>query len=85
MEAKSVVETIVKKLKNDKSFAKKFKEDPKAAIMSVVGKALAQDKLDDILGALKGKISLDEIGKMLDSDGDGKPDLGAIGNILGKK
>ena len=85
MEVKSVVETIVKKLKNDKNFARKFKEDPKAAIMSVVGKELAQDKLDDILGALKGKISLDEIGKMLDSDGDGKPDLGAIGNILGKK
>lgn len=53
--------------------------------MSVVGKELAQDKLDDILGALKGKISLEEISKMLDSDGDGKPDLGALSSILGKK
>lgn len=85
MEVKSIVETIIDKLKNDKSFAKKFKEDPKGTIMSVVGKELAQDKLEDILKELKTKVSFDELGKLLDSDGDGKPDLGAIGSLLGKK
>ena len=85
MEVKSIVETIIDKLKNDKSFAKKFKEDPKGTIMSVVGKELAQDKLEDILKELKTKVSFDELGKLLDSDGDGKPDLGVIGSLLGKK
>ncbi len=85
MEIKSVVEDVIKKIKNDKSFAKKFKEDPKAAIMNIVGKELAQEKLDDILKELKGKVSIDDLGKLLDSDGDGKPDLGALGNIFGKK
>ena len=85
MEIKSVVEDIIKKIKNDKSFAKKFKEDPKGAIMNIVGKELAQEKLDDILKELKSKVSIDDLGKLLDSDGDGKPDLGALGSIFGKK
>lgn len=85
MEIKSEIETIVKAIKEDKNFAKKFKKDPKAAIMSVVGEELAQDKLDDILKSVKGKFSMDELSKLLDSDGDGKPDLGAVGNILCKK
>ena len=34
-----------------------------------------------MIEGVKEKISLDKLGKLLDSDGDGKPDLGALGKI----
>lgn len=82
MDIKNIVESVIKKASTDKNFAKQLKADPKKAITSLLGKELAQDKLDDVLGALKGKI---DFASLLDSDGDGKPDLGAIGKVLGKK
>ena len=46
--------------KNDKDFAKKFKEDPAKALEEVSGIDLPEDKINDIITAVKTKIKLDD-------------------------
>lgn len=57
---KEKVEEIVEKVKNDKDFAKKFKEDPAKALEEVSGIDLPEDKINDIITAVKTKIKLDD-------------------------
>lgn len=83
MDIKAKAEEIVKKVTTDKNFAEKFKKNPAAAIESVVGVQLPEDQINSIVKAVTAKASLDSIGGMLDSDGDGKPDLGAISKLSG--
>lgn len=64
---KEKIEEIVAKVKNDKDFAKKFKEDPIKAIEGIIGIDLPDDKINDIVNTVKAKIKLDDnkiIGKI---------------------
>lgn len=73
---KKKIEEVVQKIKNGKNFAAKFQKDPVKALEEVLGVDLPEDQINAIISG------------MLDSDGDGKPDLGGLGKlggILGKK
>lgn len=85
---KKKIEEVVQKIKNDKNFAAKFQEDPVKALEGVLGVDLPEDQINAVISGVKAKINLDTVSDLLDSDGDGKPDLGALsklGGILGKK
>lgn len=57
---KEKIEEIVEKVKNDNDFAKKFKEDPIKALEGVIGIDLPDEKINDIIEAVKAKIKLDD-------------------------
>lgn len=59
---KKKIDEIVDKVKNDKDFANKFKENPVAAVESVIGVDLPDDKINDIVTAVKTKINIDDSG-----------------------
>jgi len=80
---KEKIEEIVKKISSDKGFAEKFKKDPISAVEAVIGIDLPNDQIEAIVDAVKAKIDMDKLSGMLDSDGDGKPDLGALGKLGG--
>ena len=60
--AKTKIEEIVNKVKNDKSFAEKFKKDPVKAVESVIGIDLPDEQINAVITAVKGKIGLDALG-----------------------
>lgn len=81
------IETVVKKLLGDKLFAGDFKKNPADALKKLFGKDVDEDESSAIISGVKKKLSFEGLGDLLDSDGDGKPDLGAVsklGNILKK-
>ena len=85
---KKKIEEVVQKIKNDKNFAAKFQKDPAKALEGVLGMELPEEQINAVISGVKAKINLDTVSGMLDSDGDGKPDLGSLsklGGILGKK
>ena len=57
---KEKIEEIVNKVKNDKEFANKFKEEPVKALEDVIGVDLPDDKINEIITAVKAKINLDD-------------------------
>ena len=57
---KEKIEEIVNKVKSDKDFASKFKEEPIKALEEVIGVDLPDDKINEIITAVKAKISLDD-------------------------
>lgn len=64
---KEKIEEIIEKIKNDKDFAKKFKEDPIKAVEEVIGIDLPEDKIMDVVNTINTKIELDDsklIGKI---------------------
>lgn len=65
MDIKEKIEAIVEKVKNDKSFAEKFKNDPVKAIESVSGIDLPDDMIDKVVDAVKAKITTDKAGDIL--------------------
>ena len=85
---KKKIEEVVQKVKADKNFAAKFQKDPAKALEGVLGVELPEEQINAVISGVKAKINLDTVSGMLDSDGDGKPDLGGLsklGGILGKK
>ena len=61
---KEKIEEIVKKIKDDKDFAKKFKEDPVKAVESVLGIDLPDDQINGIIDGVKAKIQIDSAGDL---------------------
>ena len=59
---KKKIDEIVDKVKNDKEFAKKFKDDPIKAVEGVIGVDLPDDKINDIVNAVNAKIKIDDSG-----------------------
>ena len=85
---KKKIEEVVQKVKADKNFAAKFQKDPAKALEGVLGVELPEEQINAVISGVKAKINLDTVSGMLDSDGDGKPDLGSLsklGGFLGKK
>ena len=85
---KEKIEEIIEKIKKDKDFAAKFKKDPVKAVEGVIGINLPDDQINAVIKGVKAKIDLDAVADLLDSDGDGKVDignLGKLGGLFGKK
>lgn len=57
---KEKIDEIVEKIKNDKDFAKKFQEDPVKALEEVSGLDLPEDKINELITAVKAKIKIDD-------------------------
>ena len=62
---KEKIETIVKKIKSDKDFAKKFKENPIKAVESIIGIDLPDDQINGIIQGVKAKIKVDNASDLL--------------------
>ena len=62
---KEKIEAIVKKIKSDKDFAKKFKENPIKAVESIIGIDLPDDQINNIIQGVKAKIKVDNATDLL--------------------
>lgn len=83
-DVKEKIDELSKKINSDKGLALKFVKSPVKTIEEMLGVDLPDETMKKLLAGLKEKISLEKIGAMFDSDGDGKPDLGILSKFLGK-
>lgn len=67
MDIKGKIDEIVAKVKNDKEFAAKFKNDPIKAVESVIGVDLPDDKIKSVVEGVKAKISVEKAGGAIGS------------------
>ncbi len=67
MDIKGKINEIVEKVKSDKDFGKKFKDDPIKAVESVLGIDLPDDQVNKIVDGVKAKLSIDKAGDALGS------------------
>lgn len=65
MDIKSKIDELVSKVKNDKEFGKKFKENPVKAVEGVIGMDLPDEQINKIVDGIKAKVSLDDISDKL--------------------
>lgn len=61
MDIKAKIDELVNKVKNDKDFSKKFKENPTKAVESVLGIDLPDEQINKIINGIKTKISIDDL------------------------
>lgn len=57
---KSKVNDIVEKVKNDKEFANKFKENPVNAVEQVLGVDLPDHQINEIVNVIKAKLTVSD-------------------------
>ncbi len=62
MDIKAEIEKLTASLKKDPDTMERFKKDPLATVKSLVGNVIPEDKLDEVVKAVKAKISTDKIG-----------------------
>lgn len=79
MDIKAKIEELVDKIKNDKDIKDEFKKDPVAVVEKLAGVDIPEDKIDEVVDAIKAKVKLDDIGDKLGGIGD------KIGGLFGKK
>lgn len=72
MDIKAKIEEIVDKLKNDKQIMEKFRKDPAAVIEELIGVDLPNDQINDVVEAIKAKLTVDKLGS-------------ALGGLFGRK
>ena len=72
MDIKAKIEEIVDKLKNDKQIMEKFQKDPTAVIEELIGVDLPNDQINDVVEAIKAKLTVDKLGS-------------ALGGLFGRK
>ncbi|MFA5342156.1 MAG: hypothetical protein WC332_10285 [Clostridia bacterium] len=65
MDLKKKIDEIVKKIKADDGFAKKFKDDPVKAVESVLGVDLPDDQVNKLIDGVKAKLNLDKADGLL--------------------
>ena len=58
MDLKKKIDEIVKKIKADDEFGKKFKNDPVKAVESVLGVDLPDDQVNKLIDGVKAKLNL---------------------------
>ena len=61
---KKKIEEVVKKVKEDKDFAKKFKSNPIKAVEDVLGIDLPDDQINKVIEGVQAKITLDNAGEL---------------------
>jgi len=57
---KEKIEVIIDKIKKDKNFMNKFKDNPVKAVEEVLDVNLPEDEINKIIDTVKAKIKLDE-------------------------
>lgn len=72
MDIKAKIEEIVDKIKNDKQIMEKFQKDPAAVIEELIGVDLPNDQINDVVEAIKAKLTMDKLGS-------------ALGGLFGRK
>ena len=72
MDIKAKIEEIVEKIKNDKQIMTKFEKDPAAVIEELIGIDLPNDQVNDLVDAVKAKLTVDNL-------------KGALGGLFGRK
>ncbi|OPL08921.1 MAG: hypothetical protein AVO33_08395 [delta proteobacterium ML8_F1] len=65
MDIKEKIEAIVDKIQSSKTFKSQFEADPVKAVESVLGMDLPDDQIEELIEAVKGKISLDKAGDLM--------------------
>lgn len=63
---KKKIEEIIDKIKNDKDFAKNFKEDPVKALEDATGIDIPEDKIEEVITAVQAKVKIDKVDDALD-------------------
>ena len=58
-ELKQKIEEIVNKIKGDNNLLNKFKESPVKTVEDLIGIDLPDDQINNVVNAVKGKLSLD--------------------------
>ena len=74
-ELKKKVDDVTNKVIKDKDIAAKFAKDPVKTVEDVLGINLPDEQMQQIVTAVKAKISLDKAGEL----------AGKLGDLLGKK
>lgn len=62
---KKKAEELVKKIQNDPSLLKKFKENPVKVVEDLIGIDLPDDQIKQVAELVKAKIDLDKVGDLL--------------------
>ena len=75
MDIKEKVEELVEKIKNDENILAKFEKNPTSVIEDLIGIDLPDDQINDLVNAIKAKLSLDKLGDA----------LGGLGGLFGRK
>ncbi len=83
-DVKAKVDELVKKISSEKDLARKFVKNPVKTVEDLLGVDLPDEAVKKIIEGVREKINIEKIGALLDSDGDGKPDLGALKKFLDK-
>ncbi len=84
MDIKAKIEEIVKKITEDKSLLTEFKSNPIKVVEKLIGVDLPDDKVKAIVEGVKAKINIDDVKKLVDSDGDGKLDADDVKSAVSK-
>ena len=72
MDIKAKIDEIVEKIKNDKQIMAKFEKDPAAVVEELIGIDLPNDQINDVVEAVKAKLTVDNL-------------QGALGGLFGRK
>lgn len=59
------IEDIVEKISKDKDLRETFEKNPAKAIEKIIGIDLPDDKVNDVVDAIKAKLTLDTVGDIL--------------------
>lgn len=59
------IEDIVEKISKDKDLKDVFEKNPAKAIEKIIGVDLPDDKVNDVVDAVKAKLTLDKVGDLL--------------------
>ncbi len=61
MDIKGKIDEVVNKVKSDPNFAEQFKNEPVKAVEGVIGVDLPDDVINNVVDAVKSKVSVDGI------------------------
>lgn len=81
-EIKDKIEEAAGKIKADETIAKRFATDPVSVVEELIGIDLPNDKIDEVVDAIKSKVNIDGI---LDKLGGAENVIGKLGGLFGKK
>ncbi len=70
MDIKKIIEELIEKVSNDKDLLKKLDDDPAGVIEKLLGIDLPNEQVNDIIDAVKAKITVDNISNAIDMIGD---------------
>ena len=75
MDIKEKIEELVEKIQADKELQALFQKEPVAALEKLLGVDLPEDQIQQLVDAVKVKLTADNIGAA----------LGGLGSLFGKK